>query len=152
MSVKPIPDGVSIMVPHLVCEGASEAIEYYKKAFKAEEVMRMPSPDGKVMHAHLKISGQDLYLCDPFMQSQGPKALGGSPVTVSLWTEDVDALFAQAIEAGGTVTMPVADMFWGDRYGKLVDPFGHNWALMTHKEDLTPEQIGQRAQAAFAPN
>jgi PhnB protein len=149
MSVKPIPEGASRLVPHLVCDGAAEAIEFYKKAFDAVEVMRMPSPDGKIMHAQLKIHGETLYLCDP-MQGKDPKALGGSPVTMSLWSEDADASFNKAVEAGATVTMPLDDMFWGDRYGRLVDPFGHHWAIMMQKENLTPEQIGERAQAAFA--
>lgn len=143
-AVKPIPEGMHTITPHLVCEGAAEAIEFYKKAFGAVERGRMPGPDGKIMHAMLSIGDSPLMLNDDFPEmagGRGPKALQGSPVTLHLYVEDVDAAFAKAVAAGATVRMPVADMFWGDRYGQVTDPFGHHWSLATHKQDLTSEQI-----------
>jgi uncharacterized glyoxalase superfamily protein PhnB len=148
-----IPEGFHTITPHLVIKGASEAIEFYKRAFGAEEICRMPMPgkDGqmKVGHAELKIGDSIVFLADEFPDygSVGPN--GSSPVSLHLYVTDVDASFAQAVEAGAKATMPVADMFWGDRYGKLVDPFGHNWSLATHKEDLTPEQMEERMAAAM---
>ena len=143
--VKPIPDGLTAITPHLVCANASAAIEFYKKAFSAIEESRLPGPDGLLWHACIRIGGAMVFLVDemPQMGSVGPLALKGSPVTVHLMVEDVDATFAQAVWAGAKVTMPVADMFWGDRYGMLVDPFGHKWSVATHKQDLTPDQIQQ---------
>ena len=148
---QPIPDGYHTVTPHLVVKGAEDAIAFYKKAFNAEETVRMPGPDGSLMHAEIKIGNSVVMLADenPQMGSQGPKALGGSPATLMLYVNDVDAAFKQAIDAGGKEVMPVADMFWGDRYGQLEDPFGHKWAMATHKEDLTPEEIGKRAAEAF---
>lgn len=141
--VKPIPDGMHALTPHLVCDGAAAAIEFYQRAFGAIEEMRMPMPDGRLMHAMLRIGGSALMLVDemPQMGALGPKALKGSPVTIHLMVEDVDATMAQAQRVGATVTMPPQDMFWGDRYGQLTDPFGHRWSVATHKQDLTPEQI-----------
>ena len=141
--VRPIPEGMHTITPHLFCEGAAEAIDFYKKAFNAEELGRLPGPDGKVMHAQLRIGDSILMLCDaaPQCGAGGPLALKGSPVTIHLYVKDVDATFGQAVKAGATATMPVADMFWGDRYGMLTDPFGHRWSMATHKQDLTPEQI-----------
>ncbi|RDK00453.1 VOC family protein [Paraburkholderia lacunae] len=143
--VKPIPEGMHSLTPYLICANAADAIAFYTKAFNAVEQMRLPGPDGKVMHASLKIGDSVLMLTDewPEHRTVGPKALGGSPVTIHLYVEDVDASFKQAVDAGATVTMPVSDMFWGDRYGQIQDPFGHNWSLATHKRDLTPEQIQQ---------
>ena len=140
--VKAIPDGMHSLTPHITCAGAADAMEFYKKAFNAVEMFRMAGPDGKLMHGCVKIGDSQLMLADDFPQwgALDPHALKGSPVTIHLQVEDVDASFAQAIAAGATVTMPVADMFWGDRYGQLKDPFGHRWALATHKVDLTPEQ------------
>jgi PhnB protein len=152
-SIKPIPEGHHTLTPHLVVKGASEAIEFYKKAFGAEELTRMPGPDGKtIMHAALKIGDSRLFLVDEFPQMGcvGPLSLGGSPVVIHVFVEDVDTLFNQAVSAGAEVRMPLVDAFWGDRYGQLVDPFGHKWSLATHKEDLTPEEISNRAQAAFS--
>ncbi len=142
-TVKAIPDGMHSLTPHLVCAGAADAIEFYKKAFNAIELFRMLGPDGKLMHGCVQIGNSQLMLADDFPNwgSLDPNALKGSPVTIHLQVEDVDASFAQAIAAGATVTMPLADMFWGDRYGQLKDPFGHRWALATHKVDLSPEQI-----------
>ncbi|MGH6646359.1 VOC family protein [Aquabacterium sp.] len=142
-NVKAIPDGMHSLTPHLVCAGAAEAIEFYKKAFNAVETARLPGPDGKLMHAAVRIGDSVLMLVDEFPQwgSLGPKALKGSPVTLHLYVEDVDAGVAQAVAAGAKLTMPVADMFWGDRYGQVEDPFGHKWSLATHTRDLTPEDI-----------
>jgi PhnB protein len=150
----PIPDGHHTITPHLVINGASEAIEFYKRAFGAEEISRMPfpGPDGtmKLGHAELQIGDSRLYLADEFPDycSVGPSN-GSSPVTIHLYVTDADAVFNRAVEAGAKVTMPLADMFWGDRYGKLVDPFGHHWSIAEHLEDLTPEQMEERMQAAF---
>ena len=120
--------------PYLICEGAAEAIAFYERAFGAEELARLPGPGGTIVHACLRINGATVMLSDAFPDygMVGPKALGGSPVTVHLMVPDVDAAFARAVEAGATVMMPVADQFWGDRYGALRDPFGHNWSLGTH--------------------
>ena len=141
--VKPIPDGMHSLTPHLVCDGAAEAIEFYKRAFNAVETMRLPAPGGKLMHASVRIGDSTLMLVDEFPEMGGhsPTSLKGSPVTIHLSVVDVDATVAQAVAAGATVTMPVNDTFWGDRYGQLQDPFGHHWSVATHIRDLTPEQI-----------
>jgi len=152
---KPIPDGYHAITPHLVINGASDAIEFYKKAFGAKELSRMPfpTPDGKVKigHADLQIGDSHLFLADEFPDhgAVGPSK-GSSPVTIHLYVTDVDAVFKQAVEAGATAVMPPDNMFWGDRYGKLVDPFGHHWSVSTHLEDPTPEQVKERMEAAFA--
>lgn len=140
---KAIPDCMHTLTPHIVCEGASDAIAFYRKAFNAEELTRLPAPGGKVMHAAIRIGDSVVMLMDDFPEwgSLGPKALKGSPVTLHLYVQDVDAAIKQAVAAGAQVTMPAADMFWGDRYGQVVDPFGHRWSIATHKEDLTPEEI-----------
>jgi PhnB protein len=150
--IKPVPEGFHTLTPHLVVKGASQAIEFYKKAFGAEEITRVPGPDGKsLIHAELKIGDSRLLLVDEFPQMGclGPQGIGGTPVTIHVFVEDVDTVFNQAVGAGAQVSMPLADMFWGDRYGQITDPFGHKWSLATHKEDLTPEQVSKRAQAAF---
>ncbi len=151
---KPIPDGFRTITPHLVIDGAVKALDFYKKAFGAEEILRMPSPDGtKLMHAEIKIGDSVLMLADDFPEFSGaprnPKKLGESSVTIHLFVPDCDAAFKRAVDAGAKVTMPLQDMFWGDRYGSVKDPFGHNWSIATHKEDLTPEQIGKAAKEAF---
>jgi uncharacterized glyoxalase superfamily protein PhnB len=146
--IKPIPDGYHTLTPHLVVKGASQAIEFYKKAFGAEELRRMPGPDGKsIMHAELNIGDSRLMLVDEFpeMDCRGPQTIGGTPVTIHMYVEDVDAAFNKAVAAGAQVRMPVADMFWGDRYGVLADPFGHSWSMATHKEDLSREEVTKRA-------
>lgn len=142
-TVKPIPDGMHSLTPHLVCAGAAEAIEFYKKAFNAVEMTRLPGPNGKLMHAAVRIGDSTIMLVDEFPEwaCLGPKALKGSPVTLHLYVEDVDAGVAQAVAAGAKLTMAVADMFWGDRYGQVEDPFGHKWSLATHTRDLSPEEI-----------
>ncbi|MFM0163006.1 VOC family protein [Paraburkholderia sediminicola] len=143
-AVKPIPDGMHSLTPYLICANAADAIAFYAKAFNAVEQFRMPGPGGKVMHACLKIGDSMLMLTDEWPDHN---ALKGTPVTIHHYVEDVDASFKQAVEAGATVVMPVADMFWGDRYGQLKDPFGHSWSLATHKRDLSPEQIQQAMQS-----
>jgi PhnB protein len=149
--IKPVPEGHHTITPHLVVKGASEAIEFYKQAFAAEEIRRLPGPDGKsIIHAEIKIGDSRLFLVDEFpdMGCVAPKSSGGSPVAIHLFVEDVDSVFKAALAAGAKERMPVADMFWGDRYGRLVDPFGHEWSVATHKEDLTPEELRRRAQTA----
>ena len=140
---QPIPPGMTAVTPHLVCAGAAEAIEFYKKAFGAVEEARLPGPDGKLMHAMVRIGGAAIMLVDemPHCNALGPKTLKGSPVTLHLYVEDADAFAAHAEQAGATVTMPVQDMFWGDRYGCLTDPFGHQWSVATHVRDVTPEEM-----------
>jgi PhnB protein len=147
----PIPDGIHSITPYLTVKGASEAIDFYKKAFGAKELMRVPWPDGKlIMHAQIKIGDSPLFITDEFpdMNWAGSELSGRSPVTIHLYVDDVDKTFKAALAAGAKETMPVADMFWGDRYGRLVDPFGHQWSLATHIEDLSPDEIGKRAQTA----
>lgn len=146
--VKPIPDGMHTVTPHLVCAGAADAIEFYKKAFNAEEVGRLAGPQGKLMHAQIRIGDSAVMLVDEFPDwgSFGPKSLKGSPVTIHLYVEDVDAAFKRAVDAGATVKMPLADMFWGDRYGVLEDPFGHYWSAATHMRDVSPDEIQQAMQ------
>ncbi|SAI72295.1 PhnB protein [Bordetella ansorpii] len=148
--VKPIPDGMHALTPHLVCDGAAAAIDFYVKAFNAVELARLAGPDGKLMHGMVRIGGSPLMLVDamPGWGVLDPKGLNGSPVIIHLYVEDVDAAIAQAAAAGATVTMPPADMFWGDRYGQLTDPFGHKWSLATHKQDLSPEQIRKAMESA----
>jgi PhnB protein len=151
--VKPIPEGMHTITPHLVCAGAADAIEFYKKAFNAIEITRMPGPEGKLMHAMVKIGDSMLMLADDFPDwgGFGPKALKGSPVTIHLYVTDADAVYNQAIAAGATVKMPIADMFWGDRYGMVTDPFGHYWSIATHQRDLTPEQMHEEMMAMAPP-
>ena len=144
-ATKPIPDGMHSLTPHLICKGAAAAIEFYKAAFGAVELTRLPGPDGKLMHGSVRIGDSALMLVDeaPEWEMFGPTSLKGSPVTIHVYVKDVDATVAQAVAAGARVTMPVADMFWGDRYGTLEDPFGHRWSVATHTHDLTPEEIQQ---------
>lgn len=151
----PIPDGCAGLVPHLVVDGAADAIDFYTRAFGAVELCRMPSPDGRIMHAEMRIGDATFYLCDDFPEMCGgtarnPKALGTSPVTIHRYVKDCDAAIAKAEKAGAGVVMPATDMFWGDRYGQVQDPFGHFWSLATHVKDLTPEQMQEAAAAAFA--
>ena len=142
-AVKPIPDGMHSLTPHLICAGAADAIDFYKKAFNAVELSRLPGPNGKLMHAMLMIGDSALMLNDEFPEwgGFGPKSLKGSSVTMHLYVNDADAAFAQAIAVGAKVTIPIADMFWGDRYGMLEDPFGHKWSIATHQRDLTHQEI-----------
>ena len=139
--VKPIPDGMRSVTPHLVCEGAADAIEFYKRAFGAVETSRLPGPPGKLAHAAIRIGDSTLMLADDFPEygSHGPRSLKGSPVTIHLYVEDVDAFVSRAVTSGAKITMPLADQFWGDRYCKLEDPFGHRWSVATHVRDVPPE-------------
>lgn len=150
--VKPIPEGMHTVTPHLVCAGASEAIAFYKKAFNAEEMARMPGPSGKLIHAMIRVGDSNIMLVDEFPEwgSVGPKVLKGSPVTIHLYVNDADAVFNRAIDAGATSRMPMADMFWGDRYGVLEDPFGHLWSIGTHQRDMSPEEMAEAAKTACA--
>lgn len=151
----PIPAGQRTITPHLVVKGAAEAIAFYQRAFEAEELRRMPfpGPDGqmKLGHAELRIGDSVVYLADEFPDQGvlGPVE-GRSPVTIHIYVTDANAAFAKAVEAGATVSMPLSDTFWGDRYGKIVDPFGHHWSIAEHLEDLTPEQMQERMAAAMA--
>ncbi len=142
-AVNPIPEGMHTVTPHLICAGAAEAIEFYEKAFDAVELTRMPGSDGKVMHASIRIGDSVIMLNDemPEWGSFGAKHFKGSPVTIHLYVENADALFEQAVRAGATVTMPLADMFWGDRYGKVEDPFGHQWSIGTHVREVSAEEM-----------
>ena len=145
MKVKPVPEDMHRVTPHLVCAGAAQAIEFYKKAFGAVEQARLPGPDGRLMHAVIRIHGDAVMLVDemPEWGVLSPRSLKGSPVTLHLYVEDVDAAVERAAAAGAKVTMPVADRFWGDRYGKLEDPFGHHWSVATQKRRATMEEMQQ---------
>lgn len=147
------PDGMSSVTPHLVCDGAAKAIEFYKKAFNATEMFRLDGKNGTLIHASLSLNGGNVMLADemPDMKSFGPKKLKGTPVTIHLIVPDVDATVDQAVKAGARVVMPVADMFWGDRYGILEDPFGHQWSIATPKKTMTPDEVKKAARAAM-PN
>ncbi len=149
--VNPVPDGMHTVTPHLVCAGAADAIEFYKKAFDAIEMGRLSEPKGKLIHASIRIGDSVVMLVDEFPDwgKPGPKSLKGSPVTIHLYVEDVDAIFERAVGAGAKVTMPLEDTFWGDRYGVLEDPFGHHWSVATHIRDMTREEIQQAAQKMF---
>jgi PhnB protein len=151
MATNPIPEGYGI-TPYLAVEDAAQAIEYYKKAFGANELVRMDAPGGKIGHAELEIAGSRIMLADPFPQSSSkpPKELGGASASVFMYVEDVDATVQQAVDAGATITMEVGDQFWGDRMGAIMDPFGHVWSVATHIEDLTPEEIAERGKTAMA--
>jgi uncharacterized glyoxalase superfamily protein PhnB len=150
--VDPVPEGMHSITPHLVCAGAADAIAFYKRAFLAEEVMRLPGPDGRLMHAMIRIEGSPVMLVDehPDWGIVGPKTLKGSPVTIHIFVADVDTAVARAVAAGAKILMPVADMFWGDRYGKIEDPFGHHWSIATHMRDLTPQEIGEAMRSMSA--
>jgi uncharacterized glyoxalase superfamily protein PhnB len=145
--VKPVPDWIRTVTPHLVCAGAADAIEFYKKAFNAVEMMRLPGPQGKLIHAGIRIGDSAIFLAEerPEWGSFGPKSLKGSPITIHLQVEDVDVLFEQAVRAGANIRMPVQEMFWGDRYGYLEDPFGHHWAIATHVRDVSLEELQEAA-------
>ena len=141
--VKPIPDGMHSLTPHLICRGAADAIDFYGRAFGAIELFRLPGPGGRLIHACVRIGDSQLFLVDemPEHGAHSPQALKGTPVTLHLQVEDADAVFARAVQAGATVTMPLADMFWGDRYGRVTDPFGHSWSIATHVRDVRPEEM-----------
>ena len=143
-----IPQGMHSVTPHLICAGAAKAIEFYKAAFGATETARLPGPDGRLMHAAVKIGDSQVMLVDemPEWGALGPKSLKGSPVTIHLYVDDVDKFVDRAVKAGAKLTMPVADQFWGDRYGKLEDPFGHSWSIATHVREVSMEEAQKAMQ------
>jgi uncharacterized glyoxalase superfamily protein PhnB len=147
-SVQPIPEGMHSVTPHLICAGAAAAIDFYKKAFAAIETSRLPDPNGKLMHGSIRIGDSTVMLVDEMREhgSLGPKALNGSSVAIHLYVEDVDAFTDRAVAAGAKLTMPVQDMFWGDRYGQLEDLFGHRWSVATHVLDVSPGEMQQAMQ------
>jgi PhnB protein len=152
MAVRPIPEGYHTLSVHLAVEDASKAIDYYKQAFGAKERMRMDAPGGKIGHAELEIGDSVVMLSDPFPQStvRPPNEVGGTSASVFMYVEDVDAVVKRAVDAGATVTMEVADQFWGDRFGTITDPFGHVWSIATHVEDVSPEEMAERGKEAMA--
>src|ERR1700730_14970765 len=147
---KAIPDGYHSVTPYLIVKGAAQAIEFYKTAIRARELMRMPQPGGKIGHAEIRIGDSPIMLADEFpeMDARSPQSFGGSPVSILLYVENVDTIFAQAVAAGAMVQRPVADQFYGDRTGGIEDPFGHVWYISTHTEDVSPEEMRKRAAAA----
>ena len=151
MAVKPIPEGYHTLTTYLAVDNASEAIEFYKRAFGAKERSRMDAPGGTIGHAELEIGDSLIMLSDPMPQSTAkpPKQLGGTSTGLFMYTKDVDAAVEKAVEAGATVEMEPDDMFWGDRFGSVVDPFGHVWSIATHKEDLSPEEVAERGKTAM---
>ena len=152
---KPIPEGMQPVTPHIVVAGAADAIEFYKKAFGATEESRLAGPGGKLMHAMIRVAGGAIMMTDEFPEwnSLGPKALKGTPVTIHLYVPDVDAFFARATKAGAKTVMPLEDMFWGDRYGLVEDPYGHRWSIATHTRDVTQEEMAEamKKMATKAP-
>jgi len=146
----PVPEGFSTITAHITVKNATEAIEFYKNAFGAEEICRMPGPGGMIMHAELRIGNSPLMLNDEFPDMGKRAPADGTPVTIHLYVNDCDALFDRAVKAGAEPLMPPQDTFWGDRYGQVRDPSGHHWGIATHKEDLTPEQIMANAEKAFS--
>ena len=152
MAAKPIPEGYHTITPFLAVDDAAQAIDFYTRAFGARERIRMDGPDGKIAHAELQIGDSIVMLSDPFPQSSftAPKPLGGTSMGLFLYVEDVDAFVQRAVDAGATLTMPVEDQFWGDRFGQIADPFGHGWQIATHKEDVPPEEMAKRAEQAMA--
>jgi PhnB protein len=149
VAVKPIPDGYHSVTAYLIAGNAAAAIDYYKKAFGATEIMRMPGPGGKIMHAEVRIGDSPVMLADemPDMQYRGPQSYGGTPVSLMIYVTDVDSVFNTAIAAGAKVRQPVQDMFYGDRTGTLEDPFGHVWTIATHKEDVSSAEMMKRMAA-----
>ena len=152
MATKPIPEGYHTVSPYLAVDDAARAIEYYLKAFGAKELVRMEAPGGKVGHAELELGDSRIMLSDPFPQAstRPPKELGGTSASVFMYVKDVDAVVKRAVDAGATVTMEVANQFWGDRFGTITDPFGHVWSIATHVEDVPPVEMVERAKAAMA--
>ena len=152
MSAKAVPEGHHTVTPYLCIKGAASALEFYKKAFEATELMRLAQPDGRIGHSEIRVGDSVIMLSDEFPEigASSPQAIGGSPVTIHLYVEDVDTVFKQAVAAGAKVKRPVADQFYGDRMGGVEDPFGYTWWIATHKEDLSSEEIQKRAAAAAA--
>jgi PhnB protein len=149
--VRPIPEGYSTATPYLTISGAAQALEFYTRAFGAEELLRMVSPDGRVGHAEIRIGDSRIMMSDeyPEMGGHGPAHFGGTPVAVLLYVEDVDAVVERAVAAGATLAQPVADHFYGDRMGTITDPFGHKWHIATHIEDVPPDELRRRAEEMF---
>jgi PhnB protein len=152
MAAKPIPEGYHTLSPYLAVDHAAEAIEFYKRAFGAEERVRMDGPGSTIGHAELEIGDSLLMLADPFPEASTttPKDIGGTTVNLFIYVEDADAVVQQAIDAGATVTRPVENMFWGDRFGIVTDPYGHTWSIATRVEDVPPEEMEERGRAAMA--
>jgi PhnB protein len=153
MATKPVPKGYRTVTPYLIVKGAADAIEFYKRAFGATEMLRMADSQGRVGHAEIKIGDSVIMLADeqPSMGYRGPRTLGGSSVSILLYLEDVDRVFERAVKAGGRALRPVTDQFYGDRSGTLEDPFGHVWTVATHIEDVSPEEMKRRAESAMRP-
>lgn len=149
MPVHHVPEGYHSVIPYLVIDGAAEALEFYKKAFGATELMRMPGPDGRIGHAEILIGDAHVMLADehPEQGHRGPKSIGGTPVGIMIYVEDADAVFNAAIAGGATAVRPMEDQFYGDRSGSITDPFGHNWMIATHVEDVSPEEMERRMKA-----
>jgi PhnB protein len=152
MAVRPIPEGYHSITPYIVVDDASKAIEFYKDAFGADEIMQMPGPEGKIAHAEIQIGDSKIMLSDPFEQSnvRPPSERGGPTASIFMYVDDCDAVFEQAKTAGASVVSELEDMFWGDRFGTLTDPYGHVWSIATHKEDLSDEEMAERSKAAMA--
>jgi PhnB protein len=152
MGVKPVPDGYTTVTPYLAVDDATGAIEWYERAFGAKERGRMPGPDGKIAHAEIEIGDSVIMLADPFPQSnvRPPKETGGTTAGIFLYVENVDDVFRRAVDAGANVTSEPEDMFWGDRFASVTDPYGHSWQIATHIEDLTPEEMQERSQEWMA--
>lgn len=152
MPVKPIPEGYHTVTPYLTVNDAAQAIEFYKRAFGATELHRMQGPNGKIMHAEIRIGDSNIMLADemPGMENRAPQSLGAATGGLFLYVNDVDAAYQKATAAGAKATQPPADMFWGDRYGRLTDPFGHSWSLGTHKEDVAPDEMKRRMDEQMA--
>ena len=151
--VQAMPAGMHSVTPHLVCDGAAEAIDFYQKAFGATDAAQMPGPDGRIMHAQIRIGDSTVMLVDENRAygMLGPKAVGGSPVTIHLYVDDVDTVYQRAVDAGAKARMPPADMFWGDRYGVLEDPFGHHWSIATHKREVSEAEMQKAMREMAAP-
>ena len=150
--VQAIPAGMHSVTPHLVCDGAAKAIDFYKQAFGATDAASMPGPDGRIVHAQFRIGDSAVMLVDENRAygMLGPKAVGGTPVTIHLYVDDVDTVYQRAVDAGAKAKMPPADMFWGDRYGVLEDPFGHHWSIATHKREVSAAEM-QQAMREMSP-
>ena len=148
--VKPVPDGYHTVTPYMIVKNAAQAIEWYKKALGAQELHRMPGPGGKIMHAEIRIGNSPIMLADEMLENQfkSPETLGGSPINFFLYVEDCDALYKQAVDNGAQDGVPPSDQFWGDRWGRFTDPYGHLWSVASHVEDLTPEEMERRRVAA----
>ena len=152
-TVKPIPEGYSTVTAYLCIKNAAEAIEFYKKAFGAEDILRMGGPGGTVAHAEIKVGDSIVMLSEEFPGMEGygsPSTLGGTTSNLHLYVEDADSVFNKAVEAGCKPAYPMEDTFWGDRYGKVVDPYGHHWGIATHIEDVSPEEMERRGKEFFA--